>query len=73
MANFMISFATRGDADPVSRRALAIVERICQRLWLWHERKRQRVALASLDARLLDDVGITGEQAQQEAEKPFWL
>jgi uncharacterized protein YjiS (DUF1127 family) len=37
-----------------------------------YQRARQRRALASLDERLLRDVGITPEQARSEANKPFW-
>lgn len=33
---------------------------------------RQRRALANLDARLLRDIGLSLEQARQEAGKPFW-
>ncbi len=38
----------------------------------WIERSRQRHALAGLDNRLLDDVGITRSQAAREIAKPFW-
>jgi uncharacterized protein YjiS (DUF1127 family) len=38
----------------------------------WFERRRQRRALAELDDRLLDDVGLSREQARCEAAKPFW-
>jgi uncharacterized protein YjiS (DUF1127 family) len=37
-----------------------------------HDRWRQRQALLALDDRLLRDVGITREQAEREARKPFW-
>jgi uncharacterized protein YjiS (DUF1127 family) len=36
------------------------------------ERSRQRDALSKLDDRLLNDVGITRQQANDEAAKPFW-
>jgi len=36
------------------------------------ERWRQRQALLELDDRLLRDIGISREQAIQEADKPFW-
>jgi uncharacterized protein YjiS (DUF1127 family) len=36
------------------------------------ERHRQRRALAELDDRLLDDIGITRSQAMSEANKPLW-
>jgi uncharacterized protein YjiS (DUF1127 family) len=35
-------------------------------------RRRQRQALHTLDDRLLEDIGITREQADAEAAKPFW-
>jgi uncharacterized protein YjiS (DUF1127 family) len=38
----------------------------------WFERSRQRRALAELDDRLLDDIGITRSQAQSEVARPFW-
>jgi uncharacterized protein YjiS (DUF1127 family) len=39
--------------------------------WM-HDRWRQRQALLKLDDRLLRDIGITREQAEREACKPFW-
>ena len=36
------------------------------------ERHRQRRALAELDDRLLDDIGITRSRAMNEANKPLW-
>ncbi len=39
---------------------------------LWRERAQQRQALASLDERLLRDIGITRSQAALECNKPFW-
>ena len=40
----------------------------------WAERRRQRTALRDLaeDTHLLDDLGLTREQALREAAKPFW-
>ena len=37
-----------------------------------HERWLQRQALRELDNRLLADIGLTREQAIEEANKPFW-
>ena len=42
------------------------------RIYLYRQRSRQRRSLRELDERLLDDIGITREQALQEAGKPFW-
>ena len=39
---------------------------------LWRERARQRQALASLDERLLRDIGLTPYDAAYECNKPFW-
>lgn len=38
----------------------------------WHARSKQRLALLSLDDRMLKDVGVTRAQAEAEAAKPFW-
>ncbi len=38
----------------------------------WIERSRQRQALAVLERHLLEDIGVTPEDARREAEKPFW-
>ena len=40
----------------------------------WNERGRQRAALRELaeDMHLLDDLGLTRQQAIDEANKPFW-
>ena len=39
----------------------------------WKRRRAQRKTLASLDDRLLDDIGIARHDAAKEAAKPFWL
>jgi len=36
------------------------------------DRQATRRALDRLDARLLDDIGITAQEARTEAAKPFW-
>jgi len=38
----------------------------------WCERRRSRNALAQLDARLLDDVGLDAGRVRAEIKKPFW-
>jgi len=37
-----------------------------------HDRWQQRQALLDLEDRLLDDIGITREEAERQARKPFW-
>jgi len=44
-----------------------------QVIGVWIDRSRQRRALANLDDRLLDDVGISRTEARREIAKPFWL
>lgn len=39
---------------------------------LWIRRRRQRRHLATLDAHLLRDIGITPDEARREIAKPFW-
>lgn len=38
----------------------------------WHQRARQRRALARLTDRQLADVGLTRAEAEREAAKLFW-
>jgi uncharacterized protein YjiS (DUF1127 family) len=39
---------------------------------MWIERVRERHALADLDDRLRQDVGLTQSQIWRECAKPFW-
>lgn len=39
---------------------------------VWIERSRQRKSLATLDERMLSDIGFTATQAREEFSKPFW-
>ena len=41
-------------------------------IWRELDKARQRGLLKHLDDRLLDDIGLTREQADREARKPFW-
>jgi uncharacterized protein YjiS (DUF1127 family) len=45
-------------------------------VWRWcarcRARSRQREALSGLDDHLLEDIGVTRQQANAEAAKPFW-
>jgi uncharacterized protein YjiS (DUF1127 family) len=38
----------------------------------WHDRRRQRFALARLDDRMLRDIGLTVADVEAEITKPFW-
>lgn len=39
---------------------------------IWPQRRRQRLWLAELDKRLLDDIGIEPCEAARESGRPFW-
>jgi uncharacterized protein YjiS (DUF1127 family) len=64
---YVAGFSTRPTTwwRDLARHALHLVS-------LWRERARQRRALATLDDRLLHDIGITRYDAAHECNKPFW-
>lgn len=41
-------------------------------LLTWYTRRRSRIELARLDARVVRDAGIDWLDARREADKPFW-
>jgi uncharacterized protein YjiS (DUF1127 family) len=41
-------------------------------VFLWHERAKSRRTLATLDDRMLRDLGIDQATARREAAQPFW-
>ena len=57
-------------STPIS--LLKILQRIRTEYRLACERRRQRKQLLEMDDRQLKDIGITPEQAEQEAGKPIW-
>ena len=46
--------------------------RLAERVLEWHEQSRQRAMLATLDAHLLRDIGLTAADVAEECRKPFW-
>lgn len=38
----------------------------------WQRRAEMRQRMLRLDDRMLDDIGVTREQVETEAGKPFW-
>ena len=40
---------------------------------VWKQRYLQRQLLPELTPHMLKDIGITEDQAEQEAAKPFWV
>ncbi|NLC70798.1 MAG: DUF1127 domain-containing protein [Desulfuromonadaceae bacterium] len=47
-----------------------LLKNITSIITLWREIRRQRQALLALDDHLLDDIGISREQAWREAHRP---
>jgi uncharacterized protein YjiS (DUF1127 family) len=48
------------------------VRKILTVLSVWNERARERRQLATLDDRLLSDIGISRCDVVREYDKPFW-
>ena len=46
-----------------------VLGRAPSRLLAWLDRQRQRAALAQLDDRLLDDIGVTRDEAADEIRR----
>ncbi len=42
------------------------------RIASWIAVSRERTQLSELDTRMLEDIGLTREEAIQEAGRPFW-
>ena len=38
----------------------------------WQRRRNERASLATMDDRMLRDIGMDRFQAEREARKPFW-
>jgi len=46
--------------------------RLAETIAVGRERRRQRLALARLDDRMLHDIGLTSADVEGEVTKPFW-
>ncbi len=79
MANVQCSAQQRPSVDAPFVTAGGFVTRlsrlpftVLETLLTWQERDRQRRHLASLDDRMLRDMGISRADAEREAAVPFW-
>ena len=69
------SVATRGLQVPNVQPAGTLLSRLSRILALpliWHERSCHRRHLLTIEERLLRDVGLTRQDIELEAGKPFW-
>ena len=51
----------------------SIIQQLMATITLWRQRSRQRQQLANLSTQQLRDIGISADQADREASKPFWM
>jgi uncharacterized protein YjiS (DUF1127 family) len=62
------SSSVGGTIRRISRTGLII----CDTLFVWLERVRQRRQLLSLSDQMLSDIGVSRADVFKECEKPFW-
>jgi len=67
-----VAVAAGGAARALAREAVSACGRIRDTVYEWQYRAAVRSRLATLDDRLLADIGLTREQVDAEACKPFW-
>jgi uncharacterized protein YjiS (DUF1127 family) len=53
-------------------RSAGLARIVLDALCAWHERRRQREHLLTLDERMLHDIGLTSVDVEREFSKPFW-
>jgi uncharacterized protein YjiS (DUF1127 family) len=56
----------------VPERPAGMISGAIETLLHWHTLKRERRDLASLDDRMLHDIGLTRADVEFEFTKPFW-
>ncbi len=66
-----LTFTTMAGA-PIRRRPADLIRAALEIGRLMLARSRERQVLASMDARMLRDIGVTPYEAAEEARKPFW-
>ena len=58
------------EAQQVSPRSSKVTWR--ERIYRWHQLRRERDSLRHLSDDVLKDIGISREAVQREARRPFW-
>ncbi|MDV7339682.1 DUF1127 domain-containing protein [Terasakiella sp. A23] len=69
--NFQLN--TCAAEEKVQIQAKAGILALVQTFETWVERYKSRRALAKLDDRLLQDVGMSAADVYAETQKPFWV
>lgn len=67
-----VSLTWRGWLRDGNRLIRAELHKAAAMALVWRLRARGRSDLAYLDARMLEDIGMTPAQAEREIRKPFW-
>ena len=47
-------------------------EKVIKTTKTWQQRRTERATLATMDVRMLRDIGLDKFQADRESRKPFW-
>ena len=68
MSNYASQCSFESYADSLEKDGLTLGAMIAK----WHSRWQMRRALEAMTEERLDDIGLSREEAQREASKPFW-
>jgi uncharacterized protein YjiS (DUF1127 family) len=71
-AGLLRAVATRQALHAVARGVAALLGHAGTTALTWQNRYNARQHMAMLDARLLDDVGLTRADIERVADRPFW-
>lgn len=58
--------------NPMSESVTRIIEKLGDAVLTWQRRAHDRAVLASLDDRMLRDIGYSRAEVDRECAKPFW-
>lgn len=64
--------ATASMSTVTKRRPRISLAKLLKLIKLWRARSSQRKVLASLNERMLKDIGYPSDEVQKEVSKPFW-
>ena len=60
------------DHDTLATTVMHRVNQLLDVVGEWHQRVVSRRELAQLDARMLQDIGVSNVDVEREISKPFW-
>lgn len=68
-----VSFTWSDWINAGKRLLIGEIAKVVPMVRVWNHRAKSRRQLAKLNAVLLDDIGLSAEQAHIECAKPFWV